>query len=469
MGVSSLEHIAWRDARRVRSLNGFGGYASADAFVWQPGAVEEICEVVSTTEGPIVLRGAGRSYNDAALMPEARALDLTTMNRILDWDPNTGMLLAEAGTSLRRIAEFALAQGFWLPVVSGTARTTVGGAVASNIHGKNNWKDGTFADHLAWIDVVWPSGERERLSPESADYWSVVGGLGLGAITVGAAVRLRRVRSGRVRVVRLAVDGWRDQFDSFQEFAESADYMVSWVDGFGNGRGVFEAAWHVHSDDLASLDPALQFAQPRTLSHLAQRQLKFALARPFARALAAARYGASRLRGGSSYKTLAEYHFPLDAWTNWETIYRPGALLQLQMALPAAAAKGVFAGWLARAQAERMEPTLVVLKRHRPDQATLPYLLDGYSLALDFRVGSWNQGALTAMLRTMMAEGLEAGGRLYFAKDALATADMAERSLGASAVEKFREFLNRRDPHRRLQSALGHRSGLLNGRAVSDV
>ena len=108
--------------------------------------------------------GAGRSYGDVCLLAHGTLLRTRGpglsggMDRLLDFDPATGILCCEAGTTLGEILDFAVPRGFFLPVSPGTKFVTVGGAIANDIHGKNHHVAGTFGRHVPRFELVRSDG-----------------------------------------------------------------------------------------------------------------------------------------------------------------------------------------------------------------------------------------------------------------------------------------------------------------------
>jgi len=58
------------------------------------------------------------------------------MTRILDWTPDTGRITVEPGVTIRQLWQYAIGDGWWPPVVSGTMFVSLGGAAGMNIHGQ---------------------------------------------------------------------------------------------------------------------------------------------------------------------------------------------------------------------------------------------------------------------------------------------------------------------------------------------
>jgi FAD/FMN-containing dehydrogenase len=100
---------------------------------------------------------------------------------------------------------------------------------------------------------------------------------------------------------------------------------------------------------------------------------------------------------------------------------------------------------------------LSVLKRHRPDAFLFSHAVDGYSLAMDFRVTRTNRAALQKLADEMTEMVLQAGGRFYFAKDSLLSSKAAACFLGQDTLRRFRELKQRCDPEHRLQTELYRR------------
>ena len=165
-------------------LENFGHSLNAPAYLIQPRSSEEIYSAFKEAKQnglTVTARGAGRSYNDASMNSGGIVLDLSGMNKILDWDPFTGVVRCEPGVTLSQLWQRVLPDGWWPPVVSGTMTTTLGGCLAANIHGKNNFRMGTIGEHVTEFTAVLPTGAEVTCSPEkNADlFYSMISGLGM--------------------------------------------------------------------------------------------------------------------------------------------------------------------------------------------------------------------------------------------------------------------------------------------------
>ena len=137
----------------------------AAGYRFRPRNLEEVSGILDTarsTEVPIVARGSGCSYGDAAFLPEGVVLDFSGMNRVLAFDQTTGVVDVEPGVTVKQLWRSTLADGWWPPIVTGTMEPTIGGALAMNVHGKNNWRRGPLGEHCTEIDLVTANGESRR-------------------------------------------------------------------------------------------------------------------------------------------------------------------------------------------------------------------------------------------------------------------------------------------------------------------
>jgi hypothetical protein len=138
----------------TRQLSGFGRIKPSLAHIVRPQRRGQLTAALLQTEGAVLARGYGRAYGDAAQLDGGTVIDMTRLDRLLDFDPATGQLVCEAGISLAAIDQVFVPRGFALPVVAGTGFVSVGGAIAADIHGKNHDSVGSFGHHLDWVDHV---------------------------------------------------------------------------------------------------------------------------------------------------------------------------------------------------------------------------------------------------------------------------------------------------------------------------
>jgi decaprenylphospho-beta-D-ribofuranose 2-oxidase len=456
---------------RVERRAGFGENAAADAYVYRPSRVEEIAEIFELARRSgrqVAFRGAGRSYGDAAILSEGILIDLTRMNRVLDWDPGSGLLRVEGGATIETLWRTGLEDGYWPPVVSGTMAPTVGGAVAMNIHGKNNFRAGVFADHLEEFRVLAPSGQAQTVRPSDAASAVFPGSLGCLGVLTEATIRMKRVPSGDLKVLPVAFGELEGAFQAFETFEADADYMVAWIDAFASGRqtgrGLFHAAWYQKYAGNSQATFRFDHQElPDTILGFLPKSITWRMLRMFnrpsgVRAINAAKYWASRILGSGRPhpQSLVEFSFLLDYVPGWQRAY-PNGFVQIQAFVPKESAREAFRRILEESHRLRRVANLAVMKRHRPDRYLLSHGVDGYSLALDYACQPGRERNLRQLHERIAQIVLETGGRFYPAKDSLLDAVTYQRSLGPETVARFQAERDVWDPDGLLKTELARR------------
>lgn len=456
---------------QVRRLSGFGASTFADAYLFWPETAEqtaECFELARVLGKHAVLRGAGRSYGDAAYLPESIAIDTGKLT-LCELDAATGVVTAGPGATIENLWRLGLPAGFWPPVVSGTMKTSLGGALAMNIHGKNAFKAGTLGEWVERIQITSPSGDIRWITNNEPEFRGIVSSAGLVAAITLIELRMKPVTSGLLDVVPFSCRNWEEQFQAFESNLETADYMVSWVDMFASGdsagRGLFHSAKHVDNRDAKSLIAESQDLPTRILGLLPKSQvwriLKAFNRRPLMRLLNAMKHTSGKLSGKPYRQSLVEFSFLLDYVPGWERAYSPGGLIQYQCFVPKESARNVFGQIGEMCRSKRLESYLGVMKRHRPDNFVLSHGVDGYSLALDFKVDSRTWGALLSLCHNMNELVLDAGGKFYLAKDSTLRPEDVARFVPPQELRWLADLKSKYDPDRVLDSALNRRLNIV--------
>jgi len=461
-------------------VEGWGMAAGAYSRVFRPRDVDGIREAYAATRRDGVtlgLRGTGNSYGDANVNEGGHVLDISRMNRFLDWNPETGIAVVEPGVTIEQLWKRILPDGWWPRVVSGTMFPTLAGAAAMNIHGKNNYAVGTIGDAILEFDVVLPDGEVVTASREqNADlFHAAIGGFGMLGCFSRIVLRTKKVHSGNVSVKAIPVRTLREMMDEFEWRKERADYLVGWIDCFPggekSGRGVIHEARYLKPGEDSHPEQTLKVSYqelPPNIAGVVPKSEMWRFLRLFnndlgMRFINFAKYLAARMEGEdeSFLQSHAGFAFLLDYVPNWKWAYgrdpvRKG-LIQFQSFLPNETAHDTYTEMLARCRRAGIVPYLGVFKRHRPDPFWLTHAVDGWSFAMDFPVTPANRAALWALCDELTEVVLAAGGRFYFAKDLVIGQEDLLRYVPADRLQRFVEMKRALDPEMLLQTNLFRR------------
>lgn len=404
-------------ARSAEKIAGWGMHPVVRGELSRPRSEDELRAELGR-DGAVIARGNGRSYGDSSFNA-AGATSMLRLNRLIELDRETGLLTCEAGTLLGDVIDAVLPVGFFPPVTPGTKYVTIGGMIASNVHGKNAVRDGAFGDHVAWFDLMRADGEIVRCSAQENEalFRDTIGGMGLTGIILRAAFTLKRVESGWVKQTRTAHANLYSVMDAF-EASEEATYRVAWIDvlarGKSLGRSILDIGEHATLDDL----DAQQRAAPYDIRIRGKKSVPFAppispLNGLTVRAFNAYHYRAGRGSVGESVIDWDTYFYPLDALLHWNRIYGRAGFAQYQCVLPRENSEAGLTALLETISGSGRGSFLAVLKRLGPTCGTMSFPMDGYTLALDF---PWSKP--TAKLLDRLDEiTLAHKGRVYLTKD----------------------------------------------------
>ncbi|MBA3053362.1 MAG: FAD-binding oxidoreductase [Sphingomonadales bacterium] len=402
-------------------LSGWGRYPRLECAVSRPRDIAAAAALCAA--GPVIARGNGRAYGDAALGVPA-TLDMRSLNRMLAFDDAAGVLVAEAGVTLAEVIDVFLPRGWFPAVTPGTRFVTLGGAIAADVHGKNHHKDGAFSSCVEWIELLGPDGAVRRVSlteqPELFGW--TCGGMGLTGVILRAAIRLRAVETGWIRQRATPAPGLKSAIELFEASAE-ATYSVAWIDcmagGGSLGRSIVMLGEHATRAELGADQRADPFVRKRKRAKTVPFDFpQIALNSLSVRAFNQIYYGVGAWNAGESLIDFASYFYPLDALLEWNRIYGRSGFTQFQCVLPLAASFDGLTALLRAITKSGQGSFLAVLKRMGVQQSRFSFPMEGYTLALDFPIRR-GTAALFGELERIV---IDHGGRFYLAKDAFLSA-----------------------------------------------
>ena len=450
--MADQEDVAGR-----RELRGWGRTAPVVSTTVTATA-EQVRDLLRSV-GPrgLTARGLGRSYGDAAQNAGGAVLLPIQGETRLEGD----QVVAAAGTSLHDLMRDLLPQGRFLPVTPGTRYVTVGGAIACDVHGKSHHRVGTFGAHVVAADLVTPDGETHRISPDQEPdlFWATTGGMGLTGVLTAATLRTIPVETGWVRVDTERHDDLGSLMAAMRASDDDWTYTVAWVDtvsgGRALGRSVLTRGEHARADELDARRSRTPYPLPGDPRLSAPALVPNGLvSRSTVRAFNELWFRKAPRRRTGELQTLATFFHPLDGVQAWNRLYGPAGFVQYQLVVPDDADEVVH-DVVRRLAGSGHASFLAVLKRFGPAGAgLLSFPMAGWTLALDLPV----RPGLAAVLDDLDARVVEAGGRVYLAKDGRLSPDRFTAMY--PRAEEFARVRDRVDPGRILTSDLARRLGL---------
>ena len=422
-------------------ISGWGCYPVIDACMLIMETSEQAKSFLDEHD-ELLIHAMGRSYGDSALA--TNIISTRRMNKFLVFDPQTGELTCEAGTSLFEIIRSLLPRGWFLPVTPGTRYVSIGGAIAADVHGKNHHQDGCFSSCVKSMQMLLADGRIVVCSrDEHADlFHATCGGMGLTGIILSATIRLLPVPSRIIRQKTFKAKNLEHVFELFEENTHWS-YSVAWIDclarGASMGRSLLMVGEH---DEQGRLFPA----RGKNLSVPFDFPC-FSLNRYSIRLFNSLYYHRIRKTVREDRVDVESFFYPLDAVEHWNRIYGRKGFTQYQFVLPKSASFDGLKQILDRISATGLGSFLAVLKLLGPENNNfLSFPCQGYTLALDFKI----ENRLFRLLDDLDKIVCELGGRIYLAKDVRMKPETFAK--GYPRLEAFQAVASEYDPQHKFES-----------------
>ena len=409
----------------TQKVTNWGNFPVVEKEVKSEDSLQKIKDFVKSNN-EIIARGNGRCYGDASL--SEHIFSTKRLNKFISFDRLNGIIECESGVLLADILEVVVPQGYFLYVTPGTKFISVGGAIASDVHGKNHHAEGCFSEYVIEFSLLNENGEVLKCSREenSEKFWSTIGGMGLTGIILSAKFKLKNIETAYIRQESIKAENLDEIFKLFEE-SESWTYNVAWIDclqtGKNIGRSIMMRGEHAFKHQLPKklqenplrlkkkFSPTVPFYFPNfVLNNLTVKLFNFLY------------FNKQRSKEIKNYIDYETFFYPLDAVNDWNKIYGKTGFIQYQMVIPKEKGKEGMKRILETIAKSGNGSFLAVLKlfgKNNPE-AYNSFPFEGYTLALDFKVNS----KLKNLVEKLDAIVEEFGGRIYLTKDSMSKSSL---------------------------------------------
>ena len=420
----------------VEKISGWGKNRFFNVNLKQPRTTTEIKEHIKNLDS--IARGNGRSYGDSSVNLH-NTIDTKRFNRILDFNSKNGLIIVEAGIKLNEIIEVFLPRGWFPYVTPGTKFVTIGGMVASDVHGKNHHKEGSFRKYVKWFDIILSNGEILKCSKtQNQDLFDwTFGGMGLTGIIINVAFKLKPISTKWIIKKTFAADSLEQTMQNIDKMMDYT-YSVSWIDclakGKNFGRSLLYVGEHAKKNDLP---PSLK-KELLSVSNKKKYKLIFSFPSFFLNSYFIKIFNILYFYLGKNQKTKIidydKFFYPLDNLHDWNKIYGKKGFVQYQCVFPLNHSYDGIKDILKILSDNNIGSFLAVLKRFGNQTGSFSFPMKGYTIALDFPLNKKNLDIMNLLDDIV----LKYKGRIYLAKDSRISSEKFHKS--EKRINKFIHF-----------------------------
>jgi decaprenylphospho-beta-D-ribofuranose 2-oxidase len=408
------------------NLSGWNNFPKIKCKTFRPEKINDIDLIIKNTRKNFICRGQGKSYGDASINQNGVILT-ERLDKFLSFDKLNGIIKLQSGLILRDINKYVTKAGWQLPVMPGTQLASVGGAFSCNVHGKNNYVKGEFADHVIEITLLMPNNKKKKCSPYKNKniFWSTAGGMGLTGIILDVKLKLIRAKSALVIVETKKVENLNEMINLFKDGKSTHEYMVGWIDGFGRGKklgkGLFQKANFKQNNDIISSDKLFykkpKITIPFNFPHCFLNKVNINIFNKLKLLINSQKWQSKEM-------LLNSFLTPLDNIINWNKLYGAKGLIQYQFIIPDNIDLLKNLNYmLLKIQENKINSFLTVIKYHKKSKGLFSFSIDGFSVACDFP----NEKNVKNLIQELNKTLLKFNGRVYLAKDSLLSEEIFKK------------------------------------------
>jgi decaprenylphospho-beta-D-ribofuranose 2-oxidase len=464
-----------------KNLTSLVGSFRTRSLVARPTTIEQCREALAYCrhhDMTICARGAGRGYGDLALNDNNALLDMSAMNRILEFDEEAAQITVEAGTRLIDIYQAVHHRLLMLPASPTESHSSVAGAISANVNGKDAWHHGSFASQVVRLTLLLANGEMLNIDRSHELFNAVVGGIGLLGIIVDATLQLRPIPSPYVEIERIPAPDTDALLETMARVEKSHDAAVVWVDAYARGRRtgrsvIHAAKWIERNETESQRRVILEAGYERLDRH---RRFGLALHEKFGPILSLMLYAQRPMMDSFNrlYYAMCQLAYLTGRSSNSELFLRfgfeasftvpPAHLVcgprgyTVQLTFPRSSAREAIIELLGICQSSPCPPVTTILRAHKPDDCLISFSEDGYSLNFEFHPKKHQEAASREAVDRLIDATVRRGGKIHLAKDQVLTPEQFYR-----VYPRCRELLaikRRLDPDGLFTSDLARRVGI---------
>ena len=432
------------------NLSGWGNNINVNSNIYLPKNNDDITNLYKKGIAlNSITRGLGRSYGDSSL--DNSIISLKNYEKYIKFDNELGTLECSSNYSLNEILKLIVKKGWFFNVTPGSKFITIGGAIASDVHGKNHHLDGSFCDYIFSFKIITSQGILYNCSKEEnlELFQASCGGMGLTGIIVSAKIKLLKIKSKIINTEIIKTKNLEQTIKSFKKL-NANKYIVAWIDALAKnehmGRSVIFIGNHSDEGDLNFFEK-IKFSIPKMFPGFLLNKYVIKAFNKF--------YYFIHKNNKKIKQSLNNFFYPLDSIGSWNNLYGKEGFIQIQILITEKNFEEVICKTLEFFQKKKQFSFLTTLKELGiGNENYLSFPSKGYTLTLDLKMNS-NLKTIYEEFELLLAQYKT---KVYLTKDSFMSKKYFEDTY--KKLNKFKEIKNKYDPLNVIKSFQSRRLGL---------
>lgn len=392
-----------------KKISGWGRNTALDANISFPKNLKELKKEIKKN---CIARGLGRSYGDSSIQPNKTVIT-TNLNNVINFNKKTGILESQCGVSIKQLNELIINKGWFLPVTPGSKNITLGGMIATNVHGKNHHKVGSFGKYVISLKILDNKNRLISCSRKKNNklFKYTIGGMGLTGVIYSSKIKLKKIFSDVIYEEKIKCDNLKETLSKINK-SKNWEYNVSWIDTSPSnneiGRSIVSRGYFYkkYKKDTFNYSPKEIFTLPNIFPFSLMNRLTIKI-------LNNLYFNFSR--SGKNFTSINKFFYPLDKIKNWNNIYGKKGFISYQCSVPYKDAYKSIYEILITMKKYQAYSFVSVLKSMKKKDFPLSFGQNGFTLVFDFPYYK----DIAMILDKVNDIVLKYNGKIYLAKDSI--------------------------------------------------
>lgn len=391
-----------------KQISGWGKNTFVNTNIFFP---KNLSQLKNNIKKNCIARGLGRSYGDSSINSH-NTIITTKLIRIISFDKKKGILESESGVSIEQILELIVKEGWFLPVTPGSKKITLGGMIASDVHGKNHHKVGNFSNFIVNLKILDSQKKLIECSKKknSSIFNNTIGGMGLTGVIYSCKIKLKKIESSLIFEDKIKNYNLKETLKCINA-SKNWDYNVAWIDTSPNikelGRSILSRGYFLKkkNDNLIyKKDKSIVDKLPNIFPNFFMNSflIKFLNFLYF-----------TFSKSGTKTSSIDNFFYPLDKINNWNVVYGNKGFISYQCSVPSTNSYKSIFQILKILKENKIYSFVSVLKSMGRNNKRLSFGQKGFTLVFDFPIYS----NVLDVLNKIDLIVLKNKGRVYMTKD----------------------------------------------------